>query len=350
LHFAFLHFDMNTENLKFDKRRNRVTTCPCGKRNKDGKFAPFQGYDIYGHCFSCGETFFPPEENAKVQKCNPPEVKTSFTDSSVLKKSLNGYDHNGFTVFLADRFGDDVAALVIGRYFIGTTRNGGTVFWQIDIDGNIRGGKVIEYNSQTGKRKKDVHPTWAHSLLHNKDYSLQQCLFGEHLLKKTRKPVGIVESEKTAVIASIYFPDMIWMACGGKDGLKPKKMQILKNRKVILFPDVDGYDLWCNKAAELSPMLDVIVSDLIERKATEDERKGKFDLADYLLRFNPDDFIQKKSSPEYALDGTLIDPVKGYPVSWDIPKVELSPLEKMIKKNPAVQLLIDRFKLIEVKN
>jgi hypothetical protein len=51
---------------------------------------------------------------------------------------------------------------------------------------------------------------------------------------------------------------------------------------------------------------------------------------------------------EFALDGTLIDPVKGYPVSWDIPKP--SPLERMIQKNPHVQTLIDRMGLVEINN
>ena len=27
--------------LKFDKKRNRVKFCPCGKDNKDGKFVPY---------------------------------------------------------------------------------------------------------------------------------------------------------------------------------------------------------------------------------------------------------------------------------------------------------------------
>jgi hypothetical protein len=337
---------MTTQDLKFDKKRGRVKFCPCGKSNKNGKFSPFQGHDDYGHCHSCGETFFPPDESAKVQKCNVPEEKTSFIDKAVFKKSLDGYDRNKFTIFLIYRYGADAAARAIGRYFIGTTREGGTIFWQLDISGSIRSGKIIAYNEETGKRNKDTFPTWVHSKLKIGDFNLQQCLFGEHLLRKERKTVGIVESEKTAVIASIYLPDMLWLACGGKDGLSAKKMQVLKGRKVILFPDADGYGLWCEKADELSPMLDITVSDLIERKATAEEREGKFDLADYLIRFSPDDFVQKKGSPEYAMDGTLIDPVKGYPVSWDIKMPTL--LERMIAKNPNLKTLIDRFDCIQL--
>jgi hypothetical protein len=355
-------------HLKFDKRRHKVKTCPCGKSNKDGKFAPFQGHDVYGHCFSCGENFFPPEDQkCKVQSATVPVLKISFTSADILKKSLAGYEHNGFAVFLAERFGTEAAEKLIARYFIGTTRKGGTVFWQIDSSGRIRGGKVIQYDPQTGKRRKDVHPTWTHTLMNVKDYHLQQCLFGEHLLKKNRNPVAVVESEKTAVISSLYFPDFVWLACGGKEGLKAKKMEVLKGRKVILFPDVDGYGLWCEKADELSPMLDITVSDLIEKKASPEEREGKFDLADYLLKFNPEDFYKKndlhKSSrlndrqavdikvppenePDFDLAGNLIDPEKGYPVSWDLPTS--TPLERMIQRNPHLKTLIDKLDLVQL--
>jgi hypothetical protein len=59
----------------------------------------------------------------------------------------------------------------------------------------------------------------------------------EHLLRDNTKMVAIVESEKTAIIASIYLPDMIWLACGGCGNLSLKLCEPLKGRKVVLFPD-----------------------------------------------------------------------------------------------------------------
>ena len=35
---------------------------------------------------------------------------------------------------------------------------------------------------------------------------LKQCFFGEHLLREKTMPVAIVESEKTAIISSVYLP------------------------------------------------------------------------------------------------------------------------------------------------
>jgi len=52
---------MKTE---FEQRRYAVAKeCPCGKSNKDGKFATFKGEEKYGKCHSCGDVFFPPEDN-----------------------------------------------------------------------------------------------------------------------------------------------------------------------------------------------------------------------------------------------------------------------------------------------
>ena len=43
----------------FEKRRQVVKHCPCGKSNKDGKFVPYIEYENKGYCHGCGETFLP---------------------------------------------------------------------------------------------------------------------------------------------------------------------------------------------------------------------------------------------------------------------------------------------------
>ncbi len=75
------------------------------------------------------------------------------------------------------------------------------------------------YNSETGKRIKEPynHVTWVHSVLHKGDYNLKQCFFGEHLLSEDKsRPVALVESEKTALVASYYLPQFLWIASGGR--------------------------------------------------------------------------------------------------------------------------------------
>lgn len=335
--------------LKFDRKRSRVKHCPCGKSNRDGKFVPYAGHDDKGFCHSCEKKFLPDREQEIKRFVPKPEVPTSFIHIDTFKSSLSGYEKNTFVLFLHETFGPELTNLVVARYFIGSTKKGATIFWQIDTSGKIRSGKIIQYDT-TGHRSKDVSPIWVHTELRLSHYNLKQSLFGAHLLKGNSKAVAIVESEKTACISSLYFPEFLWLACGGIDGLKTEKMTALKGHSVILFPDVQGFEQWTEKAKELSPILEIKVSDLLERKATKEERRGKLDLADYLLRYKIEDFqgTPKVSDPlqpyyEIFLGQEILMSPKGFPLSWDIPM--RTPLERMISNNPNIKTLIDKLEL-----
>lgn len=144
------------------------------------------------------------------------------------------------------------------------------------------------YYSDSGKRVKQPfnHISWVHSVMKIPDFELKQCFFGEHLLtREPLQPVGIVESEKTAIIASGYLPEMIWLAAGNKEGLSLDKCKVLAGRKVALFPDLNAFELWSKKAMVLSSLAMVKVSDLLESKATPEEKQRGLDLADYLVQF-----------------------------------------------------------------
>jgi hypothetical protein len=83
--------------------------------------------------------------------------------------------------------------------------------------------------------------------------------FGEHLLIDTRKPVAIVEAEKTAIIASAYFPEFIWLATGMKATLKIEYAQCLEGRAVTLFPDIGAYQDWSAKLESFSTICDISI-------------------------------------------------------------------------------------------
>jgi len=67
------------------------------------------------------------------------------------------------------------------------------------------------------------------------------CLFGEHLLPRTDDgiPVCVVESEKTAVLASFFYKQFNWVACGSANGLTVEKAEVLKGRTVYWLSDSD---------------------------------------------------------------------------------------------------------------
>lgn len=270
-------------------------------------------HESVGRCnreASCGYHYTPrqffsdnntPHNNIKTKTYKPQPTPTntliSLISYDVFKQSLQinktvlqVAESNNFIQFLVNRFGIEATNEVICRYFVGTSWYwcGATVFWQIDVKGRIRAGKVMLYNSETGKRIKEPYNyiTWMHKVLKLNDFNLKQCFFGEHLLVDKTKAVAIVESEKTAIIASIYFPELIWLASGSLSNLTIEKCNVLKNRKVILFPDADGFSKWAEKAKELEQIATVLVSDLLEREATDEEKRLGLDIADYLTKFD----------------------------------------------------------------
>lgn len=243
----------------------------------------------------------PQLEAYKLKAVTPQQKRVSFIPVEVFKASLKGHETNHFVKYLIELFGVEVAGELISRYFIATSKhwNGATVFWQIDTNGKVRTGKIMLYSPVTGKRVKESfnHITWVHTATKQPAFELRQCFFGEHLLIDKTKPVAIVESEKTAIIASVYLPQFIWLGVGSLNNLNAEKCSILKGRTVTLFPDLNGFEKWNSKAKELSHLAIFIVSDLLECKATEAERKQGFDLADYLIEFDLKSFSLPKPPP-----------------------------------------------------
>jgi hypothetical protein len=250
--------------------------------------------------------------------------------SGLFKSSLKSYESNNFVLFLNNLFGEEISSALISKYYIGTSKHwpGSTVFWQIDLSGKVRTGKIMLYNTSTGKRVKEPfnHITWVHNTLKQDKFNLMQCFFGEHLLKDKSKPVAIVESEKTAIIASVYLPGFLWLAAGSLTNLNTEKCTVLKGRKVILFPDLNAFEKWSNKAKELSILSKFIVSDLLENKASDSDRKHGFDLADYLIKYNSKEF----SIPEP--DPIIIRPPIVLKQQFEINEDDYYPKEPKIQK------------------
>lgn len=237
-----------------------------------------------------------------LQARTPEPKKTAFfIDENIFLNSIKGFETNNFVHYLNSLFGKDVSDELIKKYFIGTSKNweGACVFWQIDTQGNVRTGKIMLYNPTTGKRVKEPfnHISWVHSALKIKDFELSQCLFGEHLLNDKTKDVAIVESEKTAIVASVFFPEFIWLATGGMS-FNSDKCKVLEGRDVFLFPDLSkpkiegkptAFQIWTEKTKELSHLANFFVSDLFEKTAKEWQREKGWDICDFLTTAKEND-------------------------------------------------------------
>lgn len=140
----------------------------------------------------------------------PSCIVPSYIPSSYVLRSLSHYSINPLYQYFCHVFGEDETDRLFGMYRIGTSLKwgGSAIFWQIDINGQTRTGKVMYYNAETGHRVKEPQAfvSWAHSELKLQDFHLKQCLYGEHILKNSSSPVMLVESEKTAVVMSHFSP------------------------------------------------------------------------------------------------------------------------------------------------
>lgn len=330
----------------YKKRADRLTCPSCGKK---ACFSPYIDTetgeilkDDVGRCdreVNCGHHYKPaeyfadnPEVRAKYFGLDDDEQEqgtttrakthkvvatppTSFIPDQVFNLSLSQHEGNNFIKYLNSLFPREQVSAAVASYLIGSSKQwpGSTVFWQVSLSGEIRAGKIMLYNSETGKRVKEPynHITWAHKALGIEEYNLKQCFFGEHLLRiKPNNPVAIVESEKTAIIASVYLPEFVWLACGSLHNLSLSKSSVLAGREVTLFPDLNAYEKWQLKAAEIEAICTVSVSDMLEQIAEPEERERGLDIADYFTRISLQDValgLRDQYKAEYLTAGPMDD-------------------------------------------
>ena len=251
--------------LKFDNRRNYqlITPC-CGKRNTDGKFVNYRGFPlIYGYCHSCGKATTPPAlyKDEKGQEYQWNEITNSwdtdvvisptpsfsenfsstsnnpdqrFIPESLIWKYYEVAPENNLLQYLRKNYPEQDVDRVKEEYALGSTKDGGTVFWLINEDLQVQKNKICYYQ-ENGKRTNRFKAPYKN------DDGYYSCLFGAHLLKSIRKGtdlVVLVESEKTAVVGAILLPQFTWLAFGGLNGLTEAKSACLIGHKVLLIPDI----------------------------------------------------------------------------------------------------------------
>ena len=240
----------------------------------------------------------------------PPPAPVDYLPFEVLETALSKYSglyaDNHLIQWLTDSnraafaFTDEIAREVIERYYLGNSGKyaGWVVFPYIDHKWRVRQIKLMDYNPATGSRIKEPQSrvlAIGKKLLRKENANLQYCLFGEHLLNGNEYEVKIFESEATAIYCSVFYPRAVCLATGGKNGFKfiPENLHPLKGRKIVLYPDLEAYPVWEQKAADLRAMgLKATVSTLLLEQAelyavnngipVEEMKRNTFDLRDVL--------------------------------------------------------------------
>jgi hypothetical protein len=299
-------------DLKFDKKRDYTMTTPCcGKSNRDGKFVNYKNLPKqYGYCHSFGKTSLPPtqymdekgntyswdeQQQKAIQDCNtwsstcitkrhtltgngsnmglkqqflsykPPKISKTI-DFKVIQLSYKSDYNNNFKAFLHQKYVDYDVCSALKMYYIGTSKQNYTVFWYINRYGKPQKSKEVLYQSN-GKRTNKFRVPYKNNEEH------YFCLFGEHLLANNTKPIILVESEKTAVICSMVFPKFTWLAYSGINGLTYDKLYALRNKEIVIIPDISRNAIEAIKKKKIDfQYLDIKakIFDLTEGKTDEE--------------------------------------------------------------------------------
>lgn len=228
--------------------------------------------------------------------------------------------------WLRTKFPREQVDAALKRYHVGGTPDGATLWWQIDEQGRVHTGKAMQYNPLTGHRVKEqgFPVNWAHRMRRYgepSDLIVPQCLFGLSLLNtehtalttdytdfsdslhdgsstpqeenpcNPRNPwsekIGVVESEKTAIIMSLIKPDTVWLATGGKANFKESMLAPLIGLEVAVYPDADALHDWYTRAVEMNRTLGTrlhIPTGYYNLMDHDEARREGWDLADILLR------------------------------------------------------------------
>lgn len=224
---------------------------PCGDPTRHGK------------CHACGLMVWPDDAPSDPKPARQTERKPSAVVAAGLIDETSGQTSNLHRVLI--NIGGEGMAAHLRQWQIGTDDEGRTLFHFIDARGQHRTTKGIAYDA-AGSRITEGMQSGARfgvrtaqryvPLTSNEGHTA--CLFGEQWTQAgqsmidyrdpaqprkcthdERTPIVLVESEKTAVVASYMMPHMIWIATGGTNGMTKDKATALRDRVVLIMFDCD---------------------------------------------------------------------------------------------------------------
>lgn len=282
-------------------------------------------------------------------------------------KLKDGLEHNVFVTWLRSLPWTDeqrkrleqVLWLYCVRHW---QKDGRVVFWQIDNEGRPHGAKMMAYNPNGKRVKKEEdeersRPRWVHNQegfrehLDLDHHQFVASLFGMHLLNRyPNATINIVESEKTALFMATMYGDFeknLWLACGGLEFMKVEALRPLidSGRRVWVWPDKDGVEKWKAKVGHLINDRFGIYTRFFDRYWIEADGK-KADVCDINLRLlcKPETINDvKPHEPEVSEDEKILLACE----EWTIEHGDEPFLDPLEATDPEVrkwrQILRDRY-------
>jgi hypothetical protein len=304
---------MSHDRIVWNSKR---TKCPsCGSRDGFAGIKTIDGIACgdplqHGKCHSCGVMLWPddaPQDHAAVipkQERQPSKhVRAGLIDET------DGQTSNLHRALI--NIGGDGMAAHLRQWRIGTDFKGRTLFHYVNMRGHHQTTKAMQYNIG-GNRDADTAPKWGVQLPSGYvDLSTKSdhraCLFGEHWMQEgqsmidyrdplnprkcsfnDRTLIALVESEKSAVVASYMMPNIIWIATGGIDMITEERAKALASRTVLILFDCD--DAGRKGAREKSQIIAKAGGHAIHEidgKPVQDHvfsgAREKYDIADHIM-------------------------------------------------------------------
>ena len=194
------------------------------------------------------------------------------------------------------------------RYQLGKSRSGRCIFWMIDRQGRVRDGHVGDQwvTEMLKARAPQLLGHWhaehcLFGLVLTDNVKMQKCKNATIAVVESERSdnvkmqkcknatIAVVESERTAVVLSEIFPEQRWMASVYPANLSARLLEPLRDCQVTLFPNTDEtgdtFLAWMDVAYEARHVfgLDVTVSSVLEEHATEEQKRRRIDLLDFLF-------------------------------------------------------------------
>ena len=179
---------------------------------------------------------------------------------------------------------------VLADYYVGATQKDiisdginygpAAVFWMIDERQRVHDAKLMAYTCD-GHRV----PGWGNSMrsicektkVGPQLAATEKVLFGLHLVSRyPEKTSCIVESEKSALVCALRYPEYLWLATGGCSNLQASKLQPLMKRRLVIDPDSGEYTKWLERMKD-SGHTQYTVVDMLE------DYEPNTDIADVIL-------------------------------------------------------------------
>lgn len=316
---------MTTPKLHFKFEESPFKKGKCPKCQKPSCFRYYlhlpREFGICDHKNKCEHHHDPNKEPAEIKKelykllGNEIEV---LTEKVVEKKLL--YPTNEqlkvlsslescFHIFMHNKLG--IKETHFQRWNVGTDNTGKTAFVMQTMAGKYLNIKYMQYyvsaDGNNCKRDKKINFSLVAPDKNKEQY--KTCLFGEHLLRGGSVIICLVESEKTAVLASYFYPQFDWLATGGANGLTVDKVQLLKGKQVYYLTDND-------KAGKENSSIKKLEAYGIKYKIVQFEQAQESeDLADLIIRGLRPDIAPAKEAENLVFYQAIYNYNNGLPTS-----------------------------------